>query len=144
MVIGCTFCLPEGGTALSLDISQPAANPAALAMAILSSAKSRRRASSSPQVPLVIISQPLPGPVTGQSSPAPQVRPEKPDQSSHAATASSAATQAEVVITIEPDESPSSTDLTSLPVSHDQPTSEVTASEDPPTPEEVAVVVVSV
>lgn len=113
-------------------------------MAILNSAKSRRRASSSPQVPLVIISQPLPGPITGQSSPAPQVRPEKPDQTSHAAATSSADVQAEVVITIEPDEAPSSTDLTSLPVSHDQPTSEVTVSEDPPTPEEVAVVVVSV
>lgn len=60
------------GPSLSLDISQPAANPAALAMAILSSTDSIGRTSSNHQVPLVIISQPLPGPVTGQnSSPAP-------------------------------------------------------------------------
>lgn len=62
------------GPALSLDVGQPAANPAALAMAILSSSDSISRTSSNHQVPLVIISQPLPGPITGQySSPAPPV-----------------------------------------------------------------------
>lgn len=154
--------LPDG-PALSLDINQPAANPAALAMAILNSAKSRRRASSNPQVPLVIISQPLPGQITGQSSPAPQVPPEKPDQitaNTVAAAAPSAATsqtdlQTEVVlemnqISSDPDESPgdvprSSTHMTPLPVANNQPTSEPRASEDTLTPEdEQAVVVVSV
>lgn len=69
-LIICFDC--SDGPSLSLDISQPAANPAALAMAILSSTDSIGRTSSNHQVPLVIISQPLPGPATGQdSSPAP-------------------------------------------------------------------------
>ncbi|XP_038548459.1 uncharacterized protein LOC119882489 [Micropterus salmoides] len=42
---------PSDGPALSLDINQPAANPAALAMAILNSTRTRRRASSNPQCP---------------------------------------------------------------------------------------------
>lgn len=46
--------------ALSLDLGQPAANTAALAMAILSSTESISKTSSNHQVPLVIISQPLP------------------------------------------------------------------------------------
>ncbi|KAL7400446.1 hypothetical protein ABVT39_012391 [Epinephelus coioides] len=125
---------PSDGPALSLDISQPAANPAALAMAILSSAKSRRRASSNPQVPLVIISQPLRepitgqsvisqpllGPVAGESSPAPQVPPKKLDQSG-------AELQTEVVLEInqmssDPEESPG--DMTSFPMAHELPTDE--------------------
>lgn len=105
-------------------------------MAILSSTKSRRRASSNPQVPLVIISQPLPGPITGQSSPAPQVRPETANQSS--ADASTEPVLEVNHICSEPDESPSSTNVTSLPVANDQPT-----SEDTPTAGEEEAVVVS-
>lgn len=168
MIFLCTLILflfpvtlnPPDGPALSLDINQPAANPAALAMAILNSAKSRRRPSSNPQVPLVIISQPLPGPITGQNSPAPQVTVEKMVQSAANAAANatvSAATsqsdlQTEVVLEInqivtDPDESPgdvarSSTDMTSLPLTNDQPTVEPTVSEDTPTPEEEQVVAV--
>lgn len=167
MILSCNIVpvslnLPDGPT-LSLDIDQPAANPAALAMAILNSAKSRCRASSNPQVPLVIISQPLPGPVAGQSGPAPQVWPERPDQSAGNADAGAAAAppaatshsdiQTEVVvemiqISIDPNESAgdgaqSSTDMASLPVANDQPTSEATASNVTPTPagEEAAAVV---
>lgn len=97
-------------------------------MAILSSTKSRHRASSSPQVPLVIISQPLPGPITGQAGPAPQVRHETADQSG-AATDSAAAPA-------EPDP-PSSTNMTSL-MTNDQP-----SREDKPTSGEEETVVVS-
>lgn len=53
--------------ALSLDLCQPAANPAALAMAILSSTESISKTSSNHQVPLVIISQPLPKTAIGQN-----------------------------------------------------------------------------
>lgn len=83
-------------------------------MAILSSTKSRHGASSSPQVPLVIISQPLPGPITGQNSLAPQVRPDSANQSS----------AAELLLEVnhassEPEEA--STCMTSLPVADDEP-----------------------
>ncbi len=163
-IFNVSLNLPDG-PALSLDINQPAANPAALAMAILSSAKSRRRTSSNPQVPLVIISQPLSGPITGQSSLVPQVLPEKPDQTTSANSNTAAAAdqsaalsqtdiQTEVVLKMNqissgPDESPdvprSSTHITPLPVAKEQPTSEPRASEDTPSPEdEQAVVVVSV
>lgn len=109
-------------------------------MAILSSTKTRHRASSSPQVPLVIISQPLPGPITGQAGPAPQVRPETADQSG--AATDSATAPAELGsnmnhISSEPDP-PSSTNMTSLPVTNDQPT-----REDKPTSGEEETVVVS-
>ncbi|XP_071780224.1 uncharacterized protein LOC139930835 [Centroberyx gerrardi] len=64
------------GPALSLDINQSAADPAALAMAILNSAKSSSGAGSSSQVPLVIISQPVPTQTAaGQTGPASQVLP---------------------------------------------------------------------
>lgn len=162
LIVGHISCLTlPDGPALSLDINQPAANPAALAMAILNSAKSRGRASNDPQVPLVIISQPLPGPVAGQSGPPPQVRAERSDESAANAAAappaaeSHADLQPEVVvemiqISIDPNESPgdgarSSACVTSHPVANDRPTSEPTASRDPPTPErEPAAVVVSV
>lgn len=61
----CFECSDE--PALSLDLSQPAANPAALAMAILSSTESMSKTSSNHQVPLVIISQPLPKTAIGQN-----------------------------------------------------------------------------
>ncbi len=152
-IIGHIF-LALDGPALSLDINQSAANPAALAMAILNSSKSRRRVSSNPQVPLVIISQPLTGPITGQRSPTPLGRPEKPDQTSSDAdntAASSAATgpsklQTEVVC--DPHESPgepaqTSTDMTSLPVANVEATNEPIDSEDTPSAEEEQAVVVS-
>lgn len=61
----CLECSDE--PALSLDLSQPAANPAALAMAILSPTESISKTSSNHQLPLVIISQPLPKTAIGQS-----------------------------------------------------------------------------
>ncbi|KAI3353957.1 hypothetical protein L3Q82_018450 [Scortum barcoo] len=141
----CYKIKPSDGPARSLDVNQPAANPAALAMAILSSSKSRRRAGSSPQVPLVIISQPLPGPVTSQSSPALQGPPEEPDQTV-------ANLQTKLVlemnqISTDPEEPPgdvprSSAHITPLPVANDQPSSESRASEDTPTPEDEQTVVV--
>lgn len=63
----CLECSDD--PALSLDLSQPAANPAALAMAILGSTESTSTTSSNHQVPLVIISQPLPKTGTGQNAP---------------------------------------------------------------------------
>lgn len=108
-------------------------------MAILSSTKSRHRASSNPQVPLVIISQPLPGPITDQNSRVPQVRPETANQSSSDG-ASVAAASAELVLEVnhissEPEESSSATRMTSLPVADGEPT-----REDTPTPGEEVLV----
>lgn len=140
--INCTgICVTASsdGPALSLDINQPAANPAALAMAILSSTKSRKRAGSSPQVPLVIISQPLPGPVTGQAGPAPQIQPETAHQSGAATDGATAPADLGSYmdhISSEPDP-PSSTNM-SLPVTNDQPT-----RDDAPTSGEEETVVVS-
>lgn len=104
-------------------------------------------------MPLVIISQPLPAPITGQSqsSPSPQEPPEEPDHTAANANANTAATsqtdlQTEVVLEMNQistdDQSPggvTSADVTSLPVTNGQP-----ASEAPPPPEEDAVVVVVV
>uniref|UniRef100_G3N8Z5 Uncharacterized protein n=2 Tax=Gasterosteus aculeatus TaxID=69293 RepID=G3N8Z5_GASAC len=113
------------GPALSLDINQSAANPAALAMAILNSAKSRRRTRSNLQVPLVIISQP--GPITSQSSPTLPVLPEKPHQ-----TTSYDSEDSPTVVVLEvnqgstdPDELPG--EVTSLPLDKNQPISEPTS-----------------
>ncbi|XP_031735293.1 zinc finger protein 239-like [Anarrhichthys ocellatus] len=117
---------PSDGPASSLDINQSAADPAALAMAILNSSRSksrsRRRASGDPQVPLVIISQPLHGPITGQSSPAPPLLPMTPHQTTDGL-------QTEVVLEVnqistDPDHHPQ--EVMSLPVDDDQPTSEPT------------------
>lgn len=97
---------------------------------------------------MVIISQPIPGPITGQSSPAPPVLTEKPDP-----TTANSNLQTEVVLEINQvsiDLDESLEEVTSLPVAHDQPTSEntgvpVTAREDTPSPEEdQSVVVVSI
>ncbi|XP_068440651.1 E3 ubiquitin-protein ligase rnf168 isoform X2 [Clinocottus analis] len=130
---------PSDGPASSLDINQPAANPAALAMAILKSAKSRRRASSNPQVPLVIISQPIPGPVEGQSGPAPPLLPEKPDQTTAVPDLHTEVVVEMNQISTDPGESPGG--VTSIPVDEDQPTSQFTgvpvaAREDTPSPED--------
>lgn len=139
---------PPDGPALSLDINQSAANPAALAMAILNSAKSRRRTRSNLQVPLVIISQP--GPITSQSSPTLPVLPEKPHQ-----TTSYDSEDSPTVVVLEvnqgstdPDELPG--EVTSLPLDKNQPISEptslpVTTVENMPSPEvdQSVVVVVS-
>lgn len=143
LTVCCDVLNVPDGPALSLDINQSAVSPAALAMAILNSSKSRRKARSSPQVPLVIISQPVPAPITGQTSPAPPPPPpEKSDQTSAEAT-----TEVELDMNqlSDPDESSgdviqSSSDMTSLPVANEPPPSEatgasVTDSEDTPTPE---------
>lgn len=105
-------------------------------MAILSSTKSRRRASSNPQVPLVIISQPLPGPITGQSSPATQAPLETANQSDADGAAAASADPVFKVssVSTKPDESPSPTHVTSLPVD---------ISEDTPTAGEEPTVIVS-
>lgn len=134
------------GPALSLDINQPAADPAALAIAILSSAKSSSSARGNPQVPLVIISQPVAGPSTSQTSFTHQPL----------LGASSAATiQTEVLteteVSLSPDEctgsvSHTSPDLTSFPVAIEQPLPEppsATAME-VTSPETEKVLVVSV
>lgn len=97
-------------------------------MAILSSTKSRHRASGSPQVPLVIISQPLPGPITSQAGPAPQVRPVTADRSSAATDGATAAAELGSDmnhISSQPDP-PSSNNMTSRLVTNDPPTSEDT------------------
>lgn len=121
-------------------------------MAILNSTKSRRK--TNPQVPLVIISQPLSGPIAGQSSPAPQLHPQQTTSDTAAAAAAilSAAMspsdlQTEVVS--DPSESPgeparTTTDMTSLPVANEEAVSEPTASEAPPTADEERAAFVSV
>lgn len=122
------------GPALSLDISQPAANPAALAMAILSSSESISRTSSSHQVPLVIISQPLPGPITGQSSsPAPLVMAHQGD------TDGAVDSTVDLVLELENISNETQPNVTSLPVA-DGPS----ASEATPTSREDSAVRVSV
>ncbi|KAG7225960.1 hypothetical protein INR49_018561, partial [Caranx melampygus] len=130
---------PAGGPSTSLDISQPAANPAALAMAILSSAKPTHKSSSSPQVPLVIISQPLPGPAAEQSSTCPQMLQEKPDHRPPDLGLADIEVLESIQTSTDTDGSPDSIQL--LPVVDNQPTSEltgvsVTVSEDPLTHEE--------
>lgn len=111
----CFDC--SDGPALSLDISQPAANPAALAMAILSSSDSISRSSSSHQVPLVIISQPLPGPITGRSSsPAPLPTAEQGDPEGAVDSTVDLVLELET-ISNQTEDSPSSTSVTSQPAS---------------------------
>lgn len=106
---------PSDGPALSLDISQPAANPAALAMAILSSSDSMGRTGSNHQVPLVIISQPLPGPITGQNSgPAPPATADQADPDGAVDSTVDLVLELQNV-SMETEESLSSTNVTSLP-----------------------------
>lgn len=112
-------------------------------MAILSSAKPSHKSSSSPQVPLVIISQPLPGPAAAQSSTCTQMLQEKLNDPSDPGLAD--------VEVLEPIQTSTDADgsLDSIQSSsHDQPTSELTGvsvlvSEDPPTNEEKAAMNVS-
>lgn len=105
-------------------------------MAILSSSESIRRVSSNPQVPLVIISQPLPGPVTGQTgSPVPQPTADQSGADSAIAATSDLVFELDRIST-EPEEPPLST-VASLPVA-DQIT-----REDVPTPGEEQTVGVS-
>lgn len=115
-------------------------------MAILSSAKPTRRSSSSPQVPLVIISQPLPRPAAEQSSACPQVLEEKPDPHQPDVGLADVEVLESIQTSTDTDGFPDS--IQSLPVVNDQPTSEltgvaVTVSEDPPTHEEEPAVNVS-
>lgn len=126
----CFDC--SDGPALSLDISQSAANPAALAMAILSTSESVSRTSSNHQVPLVIISQPLPGPITGQSSgPAPLAMADQGDPEGAVDSTVDLVLELEN-ISNEAEESLSSTNVTSLPVAGGPPAGEATptSSED--------------
>lgn len=114
-------------------------------MAILNSTKPTHRAGSSPQVPLVIISQPLPGPLAAQSSTSPQVLQEKPGQTAGLADIETEVVLESIQISTDSDGSPdliqSSSHMTSLPVVNDQSTSEltgvsVTVGEDLPSREE--------
>lgn len=135
------------GPSLSLDINQSAANPAALAMAILNSTKPSPRTRSSPQVPLVIISQPLPAPITGQTSSGSQVVQEAPDQPPGLGLVETEVVSESIQISDgSPDLIQSSSHSTPLPVVNNQPTSELTGvsvSNTPPTREEEPAVDVS-
>lgn len=85
-------------------------------MAILSSSESISRTSSSHQVPLVIISQPQPGPITGQNS-----SPASPVMSGQGDADAAVDSTVDLVLELEniandTEESLSSTTVTSLPV----------------------------